>query len=116
MPVVTVRLYPNGLPIATTGSPTSASDESPRDRVERASTSEGSTLSAARSVDGSTALTSASISSPPSSKLTVTDSAPSTTWAFVRIVPSLSTTKPEPVAVPWLGPNSDWSSSRRRPR
>ena len=30
-------------------------------------------------------------------------SAPSTTWALVTIVPSLSTTKPEPVAVPCCG-------------
>ncbi len=51
----------------------------------------------------STPLTSASISSPPSSKLTVTLSAPSTTWALVRIVPSLSTTKPDPVASPCSG-------------
>ena len=29
MPVVTVRLKPNGLPIAITGSPTFASEESP---------------------------------------------------------------------------------------
>ena len=60
-------------------------------------------MSAARSLEVSTPLTSASISSPPSSKLTVTSSAPSTTWAFVRIVPSLSTTKPEPVASPSCG-------------
>ena len=59
----------------------------------------------------STPLTSAGISSPPSSKLTVTESAPSTTCALVRIVPSLLTTKPEPVAEPsWGVPKGDDSS------
>ena len=60
----------------------------------------GSIFSTATSLSSSTPLTSASIASPPSSKLTVTFDAPSTTWALVTIVPSPSTTKPEPVAVP----------------
>ncbi|CAB4346529.1 unannotated protein [freshwater metagenome] len=34
-------------------------------------------------------------------KRTVTFFAPSTTWALVRIVPLLSITKPEPVALPF---------------
>ena len=52
MPLVTVRSRPNGLPIATTGSPTSTSEESPR--ASGCSSSAGaSTLSRATSVAGS---------------------------------------------------------------
>ena len=59
MPLVTVRSRPNGLPIATTGSPTSIFEESPR--ASGCSWSEGaSTLSSARSVAGSVPTTSAS--------------------------------------------------------
>ena len=52
MPLVTVRSSPKGLPIATTGSPTSTFEESPS--VSGWSWSEGAfTLSSARSVAGS---------------------------------------------------------------
>jgi hypothetical protein len=77
------------------------------------------------SVEVSTPLTSALTKSPCSSNRTCTLSAPSTTWALVTIVPSLSTTKPEPVALPWSGvPNgeplsvvtpSDWMKTTPRP-
>ena len=59
MPVVTVRVKPNGLPIATTGSPTLASLESPSGTGGAFPIFSGSTLSTARSVDGSRPFTSA---------------------------------------------------------
>jgi hypothetical protein len=57
-------------------------------------------------------------------KRTVTLSAPSTTCAFVTMLPSSSTTKPEPVAVPSCGtPNGDspllvtpWAEMNTTPR
>ena len=110
MPVVTVRVKPNGLPIATTGSPTSAEPESPSGTGTAFPSRSGSTLSTARSVSGSRPFTSASTGSWFSSKLTVTSFDPSTTWALVTIVPSSSTRKPDPVAVPccsWGSPNSE---------
>ena len=76
------------------------------------------------SLEVSTPLTSASMNSPFSSKRTWTLSAPSTTWALVTIVPSLSTTKPDPVAVPcWGSPNGEllspvtpWAWMKTTPR
>ncbi len=107
MPVVTVRVKPNGLPIAITGSPTWAVSELPRGSGRSLALS-GLTLSTARSLEGSRPLTWAGTKSPFSPKRTRTSEAPSTTWALVRIVPSLSTTKPEPVAVPCCGsPNGE---------
>src|SRR4051812_11953374 len=51
----------------------------------------------------------------PSWKVTVIEDAPSTTWAAVAMLPSLSTTKPVPVAVPCCGccgpPNGLWLAS-----
>ena len=70
MPVVTVRVKPNGLPIATTGSPTSAELESPSGTGAAFFSLSGSTFSTARSVSGSRPLTSALIGSWFSSKLT----------------------------------------------
>ena len=58
MPVVTVRSSPNGLPIATTGSPTSTFAESPSASGWRLSAGT-STLSRATSVAGSVPTTSA---------------------------------------------------------
>ena len=78
----------------------------------------GLIFSTAMSLSGSMPLTSASIASPPSSKLTVTFEAPSTTWALVMIVPSWLTTKPEPVAVPVPVPSltpCDWMNTTPRP-
>ena len=80
IPVVTVRVKPNGLPIATTGSPTCAELESPSGTGRALLILSGSTLSTARSVDGSRPLTVALTGSPSSSKLTVTSLGPSTTW------------------------------------
>jgi hypothetical protein len=98
------------LPIATTGSPTWSFDESPSGSTVRFFTLLGSILRTARSLSASMPSTFAWIGLPFSSKLTVTLSAPWTTCALVRIVPSLSTTNPEPVAVPCCWPpNSDWS-------
>ena len=101
IPVVTVRVKPKGLPMAITGSPTCASEESPSGIGATPLASSGSILSTARSVSTSRPWTLASISLLlSSSKLTVTLSEPATTWALVRIVPSSSTRNPEPVAVP----------------
>ena len=58
MPLVTVRSRPNGLPIATTGSPTWTSDESPRPSGWIWSAG-ASILSRARSVAGSAPIASA---------------------------------------------------------
>ena len=105
--MVTVRVKPNGLPIAITGSPTWAVSELPSG-TGRSLALLGSTLSTARSLEGSRPLTWADTKSPFSPKRTFTSLAPSTTWALVRIVPSLPTTKPEPVAVPCCGrPNGE---------
>ena len=52
MPAVTVRSRPNGLPIATTGSPTRTASESPR-RSGASAVASTSTLRTARSVEGS---------------------------------------------------------------
>ena len=48
------------------------------------------------SVDGSTPTTCATTGSRPE-KVTCTSSAPSTTWKFVRMCPSVSMTNPEPL-------------------
>ena len=107
MPVVTVRVKPNGLPMAIVGAPTLASDESPSGRTFMSLTSLGSILSTARSEDTSVPMTLASTNVLVfSSKLTETFLAPSTTWALVTMWPWRSTTKPEPVAVPL--PPSGW--------
>ncbi len=84
MPVVTVRVKPNGLPMAIVGAPTLASDESPSGRTFMSLTSSGSIFRTARSDDTSVPLTSASTKLLVfSSKLTETSSAPSTTCALV---------------------------------
>ena len=110
MPVVTVRSRPNGLPIATTGSPTSTLTESPS--VERlAGPSCRRSPSAARRrcwrrCRRASRRRSCRRRSRPRSCV-----APSTTCALVRMWPSLSITKPEPVASPrcaWGRPNGDW--------
>ncbi len=97
IPVVTVRENPNGLPIAIDESPTFTLLESPSGRGT-SSASSGSTLSTARSLEGSRPFTSAFTKSSSSPNRTSTSLAPSTTWALVTIVPSLSTTNPDPVA------------------
>ena len=78
MPVVTVRSRPNGLPIATTGSPTSTCVESASERGVRAS-GLASTLSSATSVDGSLP-TSVAFSVSSFENRTSIEVAPSMTW------------------------------------
>ena len=97
MPVVTVRSSPNGLPIATTGSPTSTFDESASVSGVRAS-GLASTLSRAMSVDGSLP-TSVAFRVSSFENRTSIAVAPSMTWKFVAMCPCLSSTKPEPSAV-----------------
>ena len=97
MPVVTVRSSPNGLPIATTGSPTSTFDESAS--VSGVSASGlASTLSRAMSVDGSLP-TSVAFRVSSFENRTSIEVAPSMTWKFVAMCPCLSSTKPDPSAV-----------------
>ena len=96
MPVVTVRSRPNGLPIATTASPTSTCVESASVSGVRAS-GLASTLSRATSVDGSLP-TSVAFSVSSFENRTSIEVAPSMTWKFVTTWPSLSSTKPEPSA------------------
>src|SRR5262245_22395158 len=94
IPLVTVSSRPNGLPIATTGSPTCTFDESPNETG--CSTDDGaSTLITARSVDGSVPTTEASYVMPFQNR-TDTESELSTTGSFVTIGPSESITKPDP--------------------
>ena len=81
IPAVTVRSRPNGLPIATTASPTSTSSEFPS-RSGVSAFAEVSTCSTARSVSGSVPTTRARTRSR-LEKLTLTSSAPSITCRFV---------------------------------
>ena len=109
-PVVSVRLSPNGLPIAIAGSPTWTSLAEPSWSGRSVSPSVA-TLSRARSVDVSRPMIFASTVLE-SENWTVTLTAPSTTWALVRMSPLLSMTKPEPVASPRCSvgnrSNGDW--------
>ncbi len=105
IPAVAVRSRANGLPIATTGSPTRTLEESPK--ATGWSWSAGrSTLRRAMSVDSSLPTTCAGtaeeLSALPSWTVTLLE--PFTTWALVRTCPCLSMTKPEPVATPPLEP------------
>ena len=78
MPAVTVRSRPKGLPIATTGSPTSTASESASESGVRPCAST-STWRSARSVDGSVPTTVAFTVSW-FEKLTSISEPPSTTW------------------------------------
>ena len=117
-PVVTVPLRPNGLPTATTVSPIIRSKEVPIGAAVRFFES---TRRTARSLSGSTPISFAG-TCVPSLKLTVMREAPSTTWLFVTMMPSLDQTKPEPSDVyvrfppPPKNPNGskNGSVSRRR--
>ena len=97
-PVVSVRSRPNGLPIASAGSPTSTSFEEPSFSAWRSRPS-GSTSSSARSVDGSVPATFA-VAIFESENFTLTVLASPTTWAFVTIEPPRPMTNPEPEASP----------------
>jgi hypothetical protein len=104
-PVVSVRSRPNGLPIATVGSPTSTSRLLPR-ASGRSPSPSGSTLSTARSLETSWPRTRA-VTVRSSENRTLTRSAFWMTWAFVRMLPSRSSTKPVPVDSPrWSGATS----------
>ena len=105
IPAVTVRSRPNGLPIATTGSPTFTCEESPSG-IGWSSFAGALTLSTAMSVDSSLPTTWAGIGDETSLRPSVTSTfeAPLTTWALVRMCPAWSITKPVPVAVPPLLP------------
>jgi len=78
IPIVTVSGSPNGAPIATTPSPTCAFDESPR-ASGCSSLAGASTFSTARSVEGSSATTVAGYVEP-STKATLIELVPLTTW------------------------------------
>ncbi len=99
--------WPNGLPIAATGSPTTTAEESPSG-VGSSAWSEGVTRNTPTSLKRSQPTIFASTRSR-SENSTYTALAPLTardsvtfviTCAFVRIRPSRSTTKPEPCEVP----------------
>jgi hypothetical protein len=96
-PVVSVRSSPNGLPIATVGSPTCTVSEFPSSSGLRSRFSAStSTRSRARSVSASFPIgVAATVWS--SENVTRMSVAASTTCALVRISPSSSITKPEPV-------------------
>src|SRR3546814_20320331 len=99
MPAVTVPPRPNGLPIATTQSPTRRASESPNFTNGNSLPSFGSIFSTATSVLGSvpSSLAGNSLSS---YRRTVISSASAITWLFVTTIPSDEIRKPEP---------SDWA-------
>ena len=110
MPDVIVRSRPNGLPIATTGSPTSTEVDVPSASGRRAS-ADSVTFSSAVSVESSLPTTVAWTRSS-FEKDTNTGPAPSTTWALVRMWPSLSITKPEPWPWAWVTRTTPGAASR----
>src|SRR5580765_2422947 len=93
IPAVTVPPSPNGLPIASTQSPTRALLESPQ--LAAGSGDFGSTLSSARSVTESRPMTCA-CNAVSSDRVTVICSALAITWLLVTINPDGSMTNPEP--------------------
>ena len=105
MPAVAVRSSPKGLPMATASSPTCTWLESANASGRRVPASDGSMATTARSEDGSVPVTVPSMRLPRSPNCTSTRLAEPTTWELVTIVPSRSTTKPVPVAVP-----PDWAA------
>ena len=93
MPAVTVPPRPNGLPIASTQSPTFAFVESPQ--LTAGNGVFGSTLRRARSVTVSRPMTSA-CNVVSSANVTVICSALAITWLLVTTIPDGSMMKPEP--------------------
>src|SRR5216684_533276 len=93
IPAVTVPPRPNGLPIASTQSPTRALLESPQ--LAACSGVLASTLSRARSVTASRPMTCA-CNAVSSDSVTVIWSAVAITWLLVTINPDGSMTNPEP--------------------
>ena len=111
MPAVTVPPRPNGLPIASTQSPTRAFDESPN--CTAGSGLSGFTFSSAMSPVSSRPTTVA-FSVVLSCSVTVISSAPSMTWLLVTISPDGSMMKPEPrLCIRRSG--SGWSPPSGRP-
>ena len=100
MPEVTELPSPKGLPMATTSCPTLSLVESPKATVGRVPPA--SILTTAMSVAVSAPSTLPSRLRP-SASVTFTESAPSTTWAFVTIWPSVEMMKPVPT--PWTWPS-----------
>ncbi len=101
MPSDTLEASPNGLPIASTQSPTLIASESPSFNDGSPSTLPFS-FTTATSVRGSRPRICPS-KDRPSSNRTRMATAPSTTWLLVRTIPFESTMNPEPV--PWrMGP------------
>src|SRR5256712_1024475 len=96
-PVVTAPASPNGLPTASTRSPTRKLSESPTSAADRPS---ASTASAARSCSGSHASPRASMARPPGS---TTAARPRATCAFVTISPLEIQITPDPALAldPW---------------
>ena len=92
MPAVTVFSRPNGEPMAMTHSPTRSRLTSPIFTGERPL---ASILTTATSVRLS-APTTRALNSRLSGRVTMSSSAPSTTWALVMIRPSALSTKPDP--------------------
>src|SRR5579859_4621719 len=118
MPAVTVASRSNGLPMASTQSPTLILSESPRRAAVSGWSLGGSILITARSVSRSTPMILASCSTAvgSSKRCTRMRSALSTTWKLVMMYPLVFSTTPEP-SERWrpppgppkgLGP---WSSS-----
>src|SRR5581483_2460028 len=101
MPRVTVGppSRARALPMATTSSPTFSWSESPRTAV---GSPPASTLTTARSVDGSFPSTRAGIFRL-SANTTSMDCAPATTWLFVTMTPSEPMMKPVPAPSPGTG-------------
>src|SRR6516225_2647198 len=93
MPAVTVPPRPNGLPIASTQSPTLVLVESPQMAAGRGAF--GSTLSTARSVTESRPITSA-CNVVSSERVTVIRSALAITWLLVTMIPAGSIMNPDP--------------------
>ena len=112
IPLVTVCPTPNGLPIASTRSPTSRSSES-RSSSDGSRSAPGSMRSTARSVRSSARSTVAS-NSRRSASTTVISSAPRMTWLFVTMMPFSSTMTPEPSAFCCRSAPGSWSPKKRR--
>ena len=96
-PVVTVDSKPSGLPMAMTSWPRLSSLELPSGAA--GSVTGASTRTSARSVSGSSPTTRAARLRP-STVVTLTRAAPSTTWLLVSTSPSGATMTPDPVP-PW---------------
>src|ERR1700730_617655 len=109
MPIVTVWLSPNGLPIASTTSATSTRPESPKAKTGK---SFPGSLTIARSVLGSAPM-SLPVSSRRSARVTLMSCAPSTTWLLVITMPSAVTSTPEPRLRSRCGPSSGPPKKRK---